>query len=349
MSILIRNLKSGEWNPVESKPFTDEEGLKKLLVESPQILPAEDLEVSFLVAIPEFGLGTGSTDILAFSADGDIAIIECKLSSNPDIKRRVIGQILEYASYLWRMSYEQVDGKVNEKQGKSLVELVRNKAGGEWNEENFRSGVKNSLEKGEFFLIIAVDEINDELKRIVQYVNECGNPAYSLHALEMRRFQTGDVEILIPHLFPESKEIPRPPPGPEEFFKDLQENQPESVARVVKELYDWATGEEMKRAGGRVEFGGKKYRSLKFYLQDISASIFSIYATSGSLVLNYGWLLRCVSEETIREFHKMHGLSVPDDFSKFPPIKIIDTFVDKPEVVKRFKESITWLANKGTT
>lgn len=346
MSILIHNLESKEWNAVDYKAFTEEEELKRLLVESPKILPAEDLEVSFVVAIPEFGLGTGSADILAFSTDGDVAIIECKLSSNPDIKRRVVGQILEYASYLWGMSYEQIDGKVNEKQGKSLAELVRNKAEGQWDEENFREGVKNSLEKGGFFLVVAVDKINEELKRTVQYLNGCGNPAYSIYALEMRRFkQDNIIEILIPHIYPESKVTPPPLPPPlgnwEKFLRYIKENlQPEVVA-VVEQLYNWAENEELIK----IDFGKGKTGSILFYLRDISPSLFSI-SGAGVLWFNYGWLSKVVDENAMKEFHRLHGIKVPDDFSKFPSVKVADAFVDKPEAVEKFKEAIIWLAKE---
>lgn len=52
--------------------------------------------------------GSGFTDLLAFTADGDIVRVECKLEANTEIKRKVIGQILEYAAFLWQMSYEEL-------------------------------------------------------------------------------------------------------------------------------------------------------------------------------------------------------------------------------------------------
>lgn len=60
------------------------------------------------LAIGELGLpGSGVTDILAFSPQGDIALIECKLAANQESKRKVIGQILEYAAYLWKCSMKK--------------------------------------------------------------------------------------------------------------------------------------------------------------------------------------------------------------------------------------------------
>lgn len=242
----MRDSKSKKWRPLASKTYTDEEELKKLLVESPEILPTEDLAVSFVVAVPEFGLGSGAADMVMFSIEGDIAIVECKLDKNPEIKRKVIGQIFEYASYLWGRSYEQVDSYVREKQGKSLAELVKDKAEGDWDEENFRDRVKSSLEKGNFFLIVAVDKINEELKRTVQYFNQCLNSGYSFYALEMRHFKGENSEILIPHLHPESL-----PPSvsvlsitKEEFLKKCAE----PGRRLFKRLEELANekGHELK-------------------------------------------------------------------------------------------------------
>ena len=100
-------------------------------------------------AVSEFGLpGSGSTDVLAFSAQGDIAIVECKLAANPEIKRKVIGQILEYAAYLWKMNYEQVDNRIQQMKGKSLAELVAESIAGGWDEELFRDGIRETLDKG---------------------------------------------------------------------------------------------------------------------------------------------------------------------------------------------------------
>jgi len=230
MRILIRNKKTREWKFAESIGAKAEAELQKLPAESPSLIPVGEIRegVSPLVsAICEFGLpGSGNTDILAFSANGDISIIECKLATNPESKRKVMGQILEYAAYLWEMSYDEVNRRIRNLKEKDLSDLIQEAVAGGWDEENFRNGVKQSLESGSFILIIVVDEINEDLRRTIRYVNECSESAFSLHALEMRRFQTDSAEILIPHLYGASSKPP--PPNrkqwtKEEFFKVLSE------------------------------------------------------------------------------------------------------------------------------
>ena len=121
MKILVRGNKTRRWELTEPVATKAETELQHLLIESPSLIPISDIreDISPLViAVDEFGLpGSGNTDLLAFTADGDIAIIECKLATNPDSKRKVIGQILEYASFLWGMSYQEVDGRIQPKSG----------------------------------------------------------------------------------------------------------------------------------------------------------------------------------------------------------------------------------------
>jgi len=170
-----------------------ESELQKLLVKSPSLIPIDEIRegaAPLVFAVGEFGLpGSGATDVLAFSPQGDIAIIECKLAINPEIKRKVIGQILEYAACLWGMTYEEVDARIQRLKGKSLADLVAESVAGEWDEEQFRKGIKQTLETGSFILVIVVDEVNEELRRIIRYLNECSKSAFSLHALEIKRFQ----------------------------------------------------------------------------------------------------------------------------------------------------------------
>lgn len=325
-----------------------------MLADSPSLIPVEEIREGVpppVFAVCEFGLpGSGNTDILAFNTDGDISIIECKLATNPESKRKVIGQILEYAAFLWEMSYETINSRILRLKGKNLADLVAEVAEEEWDEENFRSGVKQSLENGSFILVIVVDEINDDLKRTIRYVNECSKSAFSFHALEMRRFQSDAIEILIPHLYGIS---PRPPETKkwteEKFFSVFAENVDSEVIGIVRALYTWA-----KVTSYKIKFGaGKIMGSFTFYymIEGKTTSVFTIY-TSGVLSLNYGaLLLHDVDEKTLNEFHNMlHKIPkfkhIPADFSKWPSIKIADVFVNQPKAVERFKEAIIWLGDK---
>ncbi len=351
MRILFREAGSKEWRFAEAIKAKAESELQKLIVESPSLIAVDDIRegaAPLVFAVGEFGLpGSGATDVLAFSPQGDIAIIECKLATNPEVKRKVIGQILEYAAYLWGMSYEEIDRRIQSLKGKSLADLVAESVAGEWDEEQFREGVKQTLETGSFILIIVVDEINEELRRIIRYLNECSRSAFSLHALELKRFQVGQMEILVPHLYGVSTK-PSTSRGrgqwsEELFFKVLEENNEPNVVSLVRDIYDWSS-----QTADRVCFGtGKEIGSFTFhYLKDgKTISVFTIY-TNGKLTINYGGMKDKLPKETLEQFHKMiqeiptlHH--IPADFSKWPSIKV-DALME-PQNLEKFKEAILWL------
>ena len=352
MRILIRNKPDKEWKLAESMKVRAESELQKLLVESPSLININEIREGIspiVLAISEFGLpGSGYSDIIAFTPEGNIAVIECKLANNQEIKRKVIGQILEYAAYLWKMSYDDFDDRIHKLRGKSLADLMNDSIEGDWDEENFRNTITESLRNGSFILIIVVDEINDELKRIIRYINECSESAFSLHALEMSRFHVDKTEVLVPHLYGLST---KPPAGEqrkqwteEEFFSVLERNKPK-IFPMIKDIYDWSDGE-----ADRIWFGtGKELGSFTFhYMRDSETiSIFSIH-TNGRITLNYGSLSQKISSQTMEEFHRRIQEipplnTVPDDFSKWPSVKI-EKFTS--EDMEKIKYTILWLKTK---
>ncbi|MEM2915111.1 MAG: hypothetical protein QXZ28_03455 [Candidatus Methanomethylicaceae archaeon] len=309
MRILIRDTNSKKWKITEDIKAKAEAEFQNLLIESPSLIAIDEIRENaspLVFAMSEFGLpGSGATDVLAFSAEGDIAIIECKLATNPEIKRKVIGQILEYASYLWGMSYEELDNKIRDLKEKPLAELIAESASGEWDEELFRENVRDNLSKGSFILIIVVDEINDELRRIIRYLNECSKSAFSIHALELKRFQHEKIEILVPHLYGASLKPTREERGKwteEKFFKVFEENNESQIVEKIRELYEWS-----KKTADRISFGtGKDTGSFTFhYLKDNKViSVFTV-TTNGKFSINYGWMINKLPDEAIKEFHNM--------------------------------------------
>jgi hypothetical protein len=357
VKILIRSAEPGkprDWKVAETIKAKAESELQKLLMESPSLINVDEIREGsspLVFAVSEFGLpGSGFTDLLAFSAQGDIAIVECKLAANTESKRKVIGQILEYGAYLWQMSYEKVDVRIQQLKGKSLAELMTESIAGEWDEELFRQGVTQTLANGSFILIIVVDEINEELRRILRYLNECStSSAFSLHALEVNRFQAGNTEILIPHLHgasakPAASEQ-REKWSEEDFFRVLEEKNNAEKVSIVKNLYKFSVD-----SADRVWFGtGKEKGSFTFhYLKEgKTVSIFSVF-TNGKFSLNYGWLASAkhFKKETLEGFHKLiHEIpslkQIPDDFSKWPTVSV-DT-LKNPEHLEKFKEAVLWV------
>ena len=358
MRILVRGEKSKQWNYADSVNTRTESELQELIIESPSLIPVSDIRDdlgSLVLGVREFGLpGSGNSDVIAFTADGEIAIIECKLAANPEVKRKVIGQIIEYASFLWGMTYDAVDDRVRSRLGKPLDKLVAEAVAGDWDETAFRDTVTRSLQNGDFILVIVIDQINNELRQIIRYINERGTAGFTLHALELERFKSQGLHVLVPHLHGISTKEIKSTEGRKkwterEFFETLAKAQDKSVVERATNLYNWT-----QAIADRVWFGtgtAKGSFTLHFLLNKKTISIFSMY-TDAKVTLNYGWLSPQVSEGLMKEFHRrivsIPSLSkIPEDFTKWPSVTFADAFPSDKEL-NDFKKSVEWLRDAIT-
>lgn len=197
MKILLRNSKQREWKKLEPHDYDKEKELEAMLAESPDILPANGAPPVVLFK-SQVRIGNNQADLVGVDAIGNITIVECKLEANREARRAVVAQLLEYASQLWGMAYEEFEALLLEKEGMELADLVREKASQGWSEEAFRSGVQRVLENGTFRLVIAISGMNPELEHILEYVNSCGR--IRLEALELQQFSDGENQVLVPTL-----------------------------------------------------------------------------------------------------------------------------------------------------
>lgn len=210
MEIAIR--RSGQpWQLRPTQPYEREAQLQELLGAQPNLIPLHQLGDQVLaprVAVRELPLRpAGTLDLLAVDEAGGLTLVECKLDANVESKRTVIGQVLEYASALWRMEYNDLDALVRNRTDRALGDLMEAALTDddlEWSPEDFRTGVERHLKAGDFRLIVAVDQVNDRLRAIVEYLNGAGSSAMRLHLLEVRYFVSGDTEVLIPQLHGEA-------------------------------------------------------------------------------------------------------------------------------------------------
>ncbi len=133
-----------------------------------------------------------------------------------------------------------------------------------------------------------------------------------------------------------------------EFLEGFEKVQPLDVAKIVEELYNWFTE---TFAHGNVKFGGTKHPNARFYFQNMSIPIISIWypypkQCYGHLQLNYGWMKKHFAAGVLKKFHEMHGLKVTDDFTRHPSVSVVDAFEGDPEVTENFRKAIVWLSGQ---
>ena len=157
--------------------------------------------------------------------------------------------MLEYGANLWGMRYEELDAGIRMRSGESLAEQIEKLVDSpDWYEEQFRSNVDAALVSGNFMLIIVVDEIDDELARIVQFINAWGNPSFEFAALEMRRFQAENSEMLVPRVFGPARSTKTNPNvvagklwDEATFFEEIIQRNGEDAGKDARQILDWSS------------------------------------------------------------------------------------------------------------
>jgi hypothetical protein len=222
MAVQIRQAGS-PWRQAAKVTFPNEAELQSMLHRDAELIPVRAGEGAPRVFVRESGLpGAGITDLLGVDLDGNIYVVECKLASNPEIRRKVLGQVLEYAAFLWNMTYEDFDQFFVRKESETLLALMGKKVGPEWIAEEFRAQVAQNLKSGTFHLIIAVDGMNDELSQVIRYLAACA-PSIRLEAIEINVYKSGETEVLVPEIH--GREVARESsPSPKQTLEQVLEN-----------------------------------------------------------------------------------------------------------------------------
>jgi hypothetical protein len=227
MPILFRTKGKSSWESAGGLPYVIEGQMQGMLYESPSLIPVSGGEKLARAFIREAGLpGSGRTDLVGVDETGNVYIVECKLATNDEIRRKVIGQVFEYAAYLWEWSFEQFDELFQIRENKSLRQLFADKETSEdWAYDEFRETIAKNLKMGSFHLLIAVDKIVPELKRTIEYSNRPGSGA-QLQVIELSLYGKDELEILVPELYPHASSVPsgrgHPPDPPLTQLLDLR-------------------------------------------------------------------------------------------------------------------------------
>lgn len=214
--LLVAN--SGSTTRLERINFNDREisegWLQKLMFDNPEILPINDLDPGFGPLIPigrEIGTAVGPIDNLYISPTGMLTIVEAKLWRNPQARREVVGQIIDYAKEVSRWDYEGLDAATQKVCGKKLWDLVNQSAEPPLDEPRFIDTVARNLQSGKFLLLIVGDGIREEMERMAEFLQGTPQLRFSLALIELQAYRLPEIDQLLvtPVIASRTKEISR--------------------------------------------------------------------------------------------------------------------------------------------
>ena len=206
---LIMRWGDGAWKVPTTDSWQDERSLQVIVGDNPTLLPGvTGNEAATVLEFPIYD--AGRVDILCVEQDGSLTVCEVKLRRNPEIRRQVLGQVLAYAAGLSAMTYGEVDREWAARSGASLAASVLGDDADPSDVSAFQDTVIQRLRSGRFRLVLVVDELTSELKRIIDYLARHTDSDVDLVALEVAYARNGELEVLVPRAWGVAASVRRP-------------------------------------------------------------------------------------------------------------------------------------------
>jgi hypothetical protein len=179
--------------------------LRDLLFDNPRLLPVGSIDSSFGPLIPlckELPIGKGRADLVYINQDGLLTIVECKLWNNPEARRKVVGQILDYGSTVFQWTYADLERQVRlasfgspKTENAVYDQVVAHGAGVE--EAVFVDAVSAALKRGRFLLLVVGNGIRSEVAQINTLFQRNLGSGFAFGLVEMALYPISDAQLIV--------------------------------------------------------------------------------------------------------------------------------------------------------
>lgn len=220
-SIYLLN-EDGDLTEMTEEDYASEQVLQQHLADHPNLLAGDQIDEEtprkWLFIDREYGISDRdeggdrwSLDHLFVDQDGKPTLVETKRSSDSRLRRKVVGQMLDYAANgtsHWsvddiRVSFRERCNELGVDPDERLQEFVD----GDTSEDEFWDTVEENLEEQNVRLLFVADEIPSELKAIVEFLYENMRGEVEVLAVEVRKYsdQEDKIQTLVPRVHGKSE------------------------------------------------------------------------------------------------------------------------------------------------
>lgn len=178
----------------------DEAWVRDLIFAHPEAVPLGEIDPAFGPLVPVCTeLDTrvaGYADALFLNPLGMPTLVECKLWRNPEARREVVGQILDYARALRRWTYSDLQreaARARRHQGFDLFSHVRDGSGlADLDQAAFVDDVTRNLAQGRVLLLVLGDGVREGVEAIADYIQGTTGLHFTFGLVEAQVFDLGD-------------------------------------------------------------------------------------------------------------------------------------------------------------
>jgi hypothetical protein len=164
-----------------------------------------------------FGAGrSGSLDNVFITNSGGLVLVEAKLWRNPQARREVIAQAMEYAGAVFRMDYETFERnalkarQAEKKPFGSIYELVQehDRSVGE---AEFVEAVSRNLARGRAVIAVVGDGIRDDIAPLAELLQSHAGQRFTFALVELGVYETPNaaVRVVVPSVLAKTVLIER--------------------------------------------------------------------------------------------------------------------------------------------
>ncbi len=205
----------GQLAPMSEEPFELEDRLQELVAEHPGLLSGEQMNPDsprrFILIGREQGIadivGGGNRwalDHLLIDQDAVPTLVEAKRSSNPQIRREIVGQMMDYAAHAtqtWNVeNLRQVFEERIRTEGQDPEEILVNFLDVEEADvEGFWQDVETNLKSARLRLLFVSDGIAGELAQVIEFLNK-QMPWIEVLGVEVKQFVGETGKTLVPRV-----------------------------------------------------------------------------------------------------------------------------------------------------
>ena len=209
------------------------------------------------------------------NGEGYLTLVETKLWRNPEARRTVVAQIIDYASHLSTWTYDDLRQAVlscrnNDTVAFSdpLVDLLSD-GDDDVDEQEFSDRMNRNLRLGRFVLLIVGDGIHEGVEKMADFLNQTPQLQFTLGLVEMGLYALDDKAqpadfFVQPRIVARTREVTRA--VVESQNDGATERDPRLSTSHAAQSTGRATaahGERFSRAVVRIEFaGGRQVRRV---------------------------------------------------------------------------------------
>ena len=363
---LLQN--DGKLVEMTEQDYSSEELLQELLAKYPSLLAGNQIDSEkprrWLLICREAGLASEkdagnrwSVDHLFLDQDAIPTLVEVKRSSDTRIRREVVGQMLDYAANAvlhWPMEEIRAKFAVRcEKEGKPPETVLEEFLDGELDPDTFWSQVKTNMQAGKIRMLFVADEIPNELRRIIEFLNQQMEFAEVL-GVEIKQFAGKGLTTLVPRVMGQTAEAERAKSSGSErghpwdeasFMRELESESGEDVAAIARKIVGWAKTRELKLWFYRRSRGGSFIPSFEH--KETWHQLFSM-RTDGAIEIYFYWYKNKKPfnsggkrSELLLKFNRIAGVSLPPEAINLKP-KLRMNLLSHDEALTQFFEAFDW-------